>query len=246
MNLDVFLKEGYKIYQESGNNNDLYYYIINYGKGLFREGAAIHCWDYFDSPFIEQQTKDMNYIERKKYCDELREESERLEEFIKYTKYNDDLERLVFDGYLYGKLNSLNIAILAIRPDGSKFYLDDGSDINYYMDSQYNMYEINHKTGKIVDADGNVWSLEDVEDSILPEIEYNGYTYSPRFDNKNVLIQSVPDQEIVDMKNDFAGISVEGIVKNAFKNSSCLFISSVNSLSFELKLLFIKSPSIWV
>mgnify|MGYP003305585220 CR=1 FL=1 len=80
--LDEFLKEGYKIYQEMENSNDLYYYIINYGKGLFREGAAIHCWDYFDSPFIEKQTKDMSYKERKAYCDELREESERLKEYI--------------------------------------------------------------------------------------------------------------------------------------------------------------------
>ncbi len=129
-----------------------------------------------------------------------------------------------FNGYAYTTFRGLNLAALMFRPDGSIVELiGDSNPVTYYMDSQYNMYEFNSETNVLKDENGIILTTEDIRNgTLLSETEYNGYKYAIRFDNKNVLITDVPDQEVLDMRTDLTELNVYSMNPGMFKNNTSI------------------------
>ena len=128
-----------------------------------------------------------------------------------------------FNGYSYTNFEGKNLAALMYRPDGSVVeILNDPNPLTYYMDSEYNMYEFNSETNVLKDENGKILTTEGLENNsdIFQETEYNGYKYVKRFDDKNVLITAVPEEEVLDMKTDLAGLDVYSMQPGIFKNTT--------------------------
>lgn len=137
-----------------------------------------------------------------------------------------------FNGYLYSSImkdNSIvtledgtkleRLAELMIHPDGTIVDAFHPGSISYYMDENYRMYKYDNNEKKLYDKNNNVicenFETTDSNPTKIKEITENGknyeYEYGERFDKRDIVIMSIPDKEIVDIKKDFEGYNVYSI-----------------------------------
>ena len=117
-----------------------------------------------------------------------------------------------------------NLQILMINPDGRMLDLSNLTEF-YLMDSSYNMYRYNDTTKTLYDKNNNILiegvdyntTSNEIKEKIVTDsvtgTQYK-YTYTERFDKRDVLIDSVPEKEVVDMKKDLADLNVFSINYN--------------------------------
>lgn len=112
------------------------------------------------------------------------------------------------------------LVMMLYTPDGKVG--DLSGDIFYYMDSEYNMYELNTNTNILKDSKGNTLEIHDIQGIPNNSETYskNGYTIYKRFDNKNEAVGGVPDQEVIDMNKDLAGLNIFTILNLELENKS--------------------------
>lgn len=145
-------------------------------------------------------------------------------EYARYLASNDFDLFAIKNTFMFSGVNFVNIAdadgniilenlaLLITRPDWTTEQLfNDPVKKHYYMDSKYKMYELDYSdnTNKVIkDKDGNEIANHIKEVNTMIEKEYKGYKYAERFDNRFVIVSAVPEQEVVDMKTDLAGLNV--------------------------------------
>lgn len=165
------------------------------------------------------------------------------EGYAKYLATNDfdvltNNDTFLFNGYVTFTLNNddgtiatLNnknlegLAKLMTRPDWTvvKIVGEDPIRVDYYMDKEYNIYEIdstNPDINVVKDKEGNTIQVK--KTNIIPKLatDYNEYKIMERFDKKDVVVYEVPDRENLDMKADLAGLNVYSTLTSIFSGKS--------------------------